>query len=84
MDSRPDHGDRCICRELGRYSTNKLGLLLPSMFSFGPRISQLLCDMYLGCSQLNDTRFADDQDEQHDDDPAEDQIVSRHLQQVPF
>src|SRR5262245_19114955 len=31
MDSRPDHGDRCICRELGRYSTNKLGLLLLAM-----------------------------------------------------
>jgi len=40
--------------------------------------------MYLARSQLDDTRFADEQDEQHYDDPAEEQIVSRHLQQLPF
>ena len=49
-----------------------------------PPGSANLCDIYLGCSQLYDTRLADDQDEQHDDDPAEEQIVSRHLQQLPF
>jgi hypothetical protein len=53
-------------------------------FHLAPRISQLLCDIYLGFSQLYDARLADDQDEQHDDDPAEEQIVSRHLQQLPF
>lgn len=65
-------------RELGRYSTSS------QRFHLAPRISQLLCGIYLGCSQLYDTRLTDDQDEQHDDDPAEEQIVSRHLQQLPF
>ena len=36
-------------------------------------------DVWLVYSQLNDTRLADDQDEQHDDDPAEEQIASRQL-----
>src|SRR6516225_8551409 len=26
---QPDHGDHCICHELGRYSTGKVGRLLP-------------------------------------------------------
>src|SRR5262245_65220676 len=33
-DVHPYHGDCCICHELGRYSTGKVGQSLPSTLSF--------------------------------------------------
>src|SRR5215469_8607724 len=34
IDGHPDHGECCICHELGRYSTRKVEQSLPPTFSF--------------------------------------------------
>src|SRR5262249_35620458 len=40
IDVHSDHGDCCICHEPGRYSTSKVGQLLPPPFSFsGTRVA---------------------------------------------